>query len=176
MGCCTWKSVPYKTDKKEIIAAAQKWLNESNHVSVGHKKMYQYAIDNEIIEPILELASFEFECMDRDNTKWILYIDANYFFVEKYNKKNGTNIDKYDYKKIEELGIERYGDEPRIGGYPKDVIIRSYEQMVEFMNNGYTDNEGKHFDFYYNKEREDEIMNNLKNFFTNNPEGIITFG
>jgi hypothetical protein len=176
MGCHTWYSVPYKTDKSEIINAAQKWLNEAKHISIGHKKIYQYAIDNEIIEPVLELASFEFDCTDRDNTKWILYKDANNYFVEKYNKENGTNIENHDYNNISKLGIERYGDEPRIGGYPEEVIIHSYDEMLEFIKKGYTDQEGKHHDFYYNKDREHEIMSNIKMFFANNPEGIITFG
>lgn len=176
MGCHTWYSVPYKTDKSEIINAAQKWLNEAEHVSIGHKKMYQYAIDNEIIEPVLELASFGFDCSDEDNTKWILYKNANHYFVEKYNKENGTNIENHDHNNISKLGIERYGDEPRIGGYPEEVIIHSYEEMIDFMKKGYTNDEGKHYDFYYDKNRESDIMDNIKKFFTNNPEGIITFG
>lgn len=175
MGCHTWYSVPYKTDKKEIITLAQKWLNEAEHISNGHKKIYQYAIDNEIIEPILELASFETDCSDRDNTKWVLYKDADTYYVEKYNKENGTSINKYNFDEIKSLNIERFGSEPRIGGYP-DTIIHSYQEMLDFMKKGYTDKEGKHYDFYYDKNRELEIIDRIKRFFTNNPEGIITFG
>lgn len=176
MGCHTWYSVPYKTDKQEIINLAQKWLNEAKHISNGHKKMYQYAIDNEIIEPILELASFESDCSDRDNTKWVLYKDVNTYYVEKYNKENNTNIEIYDYEKIKSLNIQIYGNEPRIGGYPEEVIIHSFDQMIEFMKKGYTDEEGKHYDFYHDKNREPEIIDNIKHFFSNHPEGIITFG
>lgn len=176
MGCHTWYSVPYKTDKKEIIDAAQKWLNEAEHISIGHKRMYQYAIDKEIIEPILELASYYFNLSDRDNTKWILYKDADDYLLEKYNKENGTNIETHDYISISKLNIDRYGDVPRIGGYPEDIIIRSHDEMVEFMKKGYTNDEGQHYDFYYNKDKETEIMSNINKFFTNYPEGIITFG
>ncbi len=64
---------------------------------------------------------------------------------------------------------------PRISGYP-DKVIHSYEEMVMFMNTGFVDEEGKQHDFYWQPERYDFIMAGINRFFTNHPDGIITFG
>jgi hypothetical protein len=173
MGCHTWFSVPYKTDKKEIISIAQKWLDDNKYMSKGHRRMYQWAIDNEVCEPITELASFDIGS-SRDG-EFILYKNIEDFSVEKYNLENGTNIDKYDYEACEKANIESYSNEPRIGGYP-DKVIRSYDEMIEFMKVGYTDEKGNHYDFYYDEDRIDNVMSNIKKFFIKHPDGIITFG
>lgn len=173
MGCHTWFSVPYKTDKKEIIELAQKWLNTVDHVSPGHKKMYQWAIDNEIVEPVCELATFETDC-NREGNDWVIYKDVTAYSVEKYNLEHGTNIDKYDYEARNAANIESYSDEPRIGGYP-DKRIHSYDEMVEFMKTGHT-NEYGHYDFELDETRKEMVMNGIKQFFINHPQGIITFG
>lgn len=175
MGCHTWFSVPYKTGKEEIKRLAQQWLNNADHISMGHKKMYQYAIDNEIIEPVCELASYETDCSHDVETEWTLYKDIKDYSIEKYNSENGTSIDKYDYDACEKAGIEYYSDEPRIKGYPSNVI-KSYEEMLNFMQTGFTDSEGKHYDFYYEESRKEAFMQGIKTFFTNHPKGIITFG
>ncbi len=173
MGCHTWFSVPYKTDKEEIIKLAQEFLNKSEYMSLGHKQMYQWAIDNKIEEPVCELASFEIDCNRQG--EWSLYKDVKDFSIEKHNEKSGLSIDKYDYDACEKAGIESYSDEPRIGGYP-DRIIRSYDDMIDFMSTGFTDDSGKHYDFYYDKERKEDFMSGIKQFFINHPQGIITFG
>nr|QBM02707.1 hypothetical protein [uncultured archaeon] len=173
MGCHTWFSAPYETDKKKIINLAQEWLNKTEYISAGHRKMYQWAIDNELEEPVCELATFETECNRNEN--WILYKDIRNFSVEKYNKENGTSYYKYDTFFDKNNVLESYSDEPRIGGYPDD-IIHSYDEMVEFMKTGYTDKEGKHFDFHLDEDRKEMVMNGIKTFFTNHPQGIITFG
>jgi hypothetical protein len=66
-------------------------------------------------------------------------------------------------------------DEPRIGGYP-DTIIKSADEMFKAMETGLINWEGKHFNFYWDKEREDYIRNNITEFFKNHPDGIIEFG
>lgn len=175
MGCHTWFSVPYKTDKEEILKLAQHWLNKADHVSVGHKKMYQYAIENEIIEPVCELASYETDSSHDVETEWILYKDIKNYSIEKYNLENDTTIDKYDDEACKKANIEYYSNEPRIGGYP-DVIVKSYKEMVKFMETGFTDAEGKHHAFRYEENRKEAFMEGIKKFFINHPKGIISFG
>lgn len=173
MGCHTWFSVPYKTDKKEIIELAQNWLNKTDYISIGHRKMYQWAIDNEVKEPICELASFQTDC--NIQLDWTLYKDIYDYSLEKYNKKNKVNIKKYSEEANKLTEIESYSDEPRIGGYP-DKIIHSYDEMIDFMKTGYTNEEGTHHDFYIDDNRKEMVMNGIKQFFINHPNGIITFG
>ena len=66
-------------------------------------------------------------------------------------------------------------DEPRIGGYP-DTIITSAEEMFKAMETGLIGWEGKHFNFYWDKERENYIRENITEFFEKHPDGIIEFG
>jgi hypothetical protein len=47
---------------------------------------------------------------------------------------------------------ENDSDEPRIGGYP-DNIITSENEMLEFIKTGYTDEDGKHYKFYFEPGR-----------------------
>lgn len=175
MGCHTWFSVPYKTDKNEIIKIAQDWLNNSDarFVTDGHRKMYQYAIDNELKEPILELAGIATDC--NSFNEWILYKGIKDYSIEKYKEQHNIDIDPYDYEAMEQAGIENYSSEPRIGGYP-DKIIKSYKEMVDFVKTGFTDEDGKHYDFRYDEDRKETFMKGIKQFFTNHPQGIITFG
>lgn len=172
MGCHTWFSVPYKTDKNEILKIAQSWIDTSD-ISDGHKKMYQWAIDNEIEEPVCELASYSTDCTYENN--WVLYKDAYDYNVEKYNLENNTSIDKYDQEACKKANIKSYSNEPRIGGYP-DTIITSYDKMVKFMEDGFIDNKGKHYSFYYDEDKKESFMNDIKEFFENFSDGIITFG
>ena len=44
------------------------------------------------------------------------------------------------------------------------------------LERSYTDKEGKHFDFHLDEDRKEMVMNGIKTFFTNHPQGIITFG
>lgn len=71
--------------------------------------------------------------------------------------------------------LESYSDEPRISGDP-DRIIRSYEDMLDFMKTGYDREDGKHFDFYYDEERYPLFMVGIEIFFEKHPDGIIHFG
>lgn len=175
MGCHTWFSVPYKTDKKEIITLAQEWLNKAGHISEGHKKMYQWAIDNEVPEPVCELASFDVDGNGNiDPKEWIIYKGVTCLAAENYNKEHGTSIETYNYTEIDKLDIERYSNEPRISGYP-DRVIRSYDDLVNFMSTGF-DNEYGHHDFIIDEDRKERVMEGIKTFFIKHPKGVITFG
>ena len=66
-------------------------------------------------------------------------------------------------------------DEPRIGGYPENVIT-SEDEMLEFIKTGFTREDGKHFGFHIEEERRDRIFRHIKDFFKKHPDGIITFG
>jgi len=169
MGCYTWFSVPYIKDKQKIKELAQENLNKSNSYSESSRKMDQYAIDNDLITPIFNLADLE----HYDDT-WVAYIDVSEWSLLEYNKLNNTNYTlQYDNEIINKL--ENYGDEPRIGGYP-DKIIHSYQEMLDFMKTGFTNEKGKKYDFYYDEDRYDIFMSNIKTFFEKHPDGIITFG
>lgn len=173
MGCHTWFSVPYKTDKKEIIEFAQNFLDNDEHMTDGYKEMYQFAIDNGLEEPICELAEIPTRCSQSMN--WILYKDVTDFSLENYNKLHSTNYDKYDDFFGDNDILESYSNEPRIGGYP-DNIIRSYDEMVDFMTSGFVGVDGKKHEFRLDLDRKDRVMKGIKTFFTNHPLGIITFG
>ena len=184
MGCHTWFSVPVVTDKKKILELAQEWLSNDKHISESSKQMYQYAIDNELITPCLELAcntynenNIEYNDLSIvfDN-KWILFKDVKDNSLCEYNKKNGTNYTSvYDDNVYNKIELECYSNEPRIGGYP-DKIIESYQDMVDFMKTGFTDEDGKKYDFYYEEDRYNIFMNGIKLFFERHPKGVITFG
>jgi len=174
MGCHIWFSVPYKTDKDEIAEIAQSYLNETEYLSESNKEMYQYAIDCRLIDPVCELAINALHCSRHD--EWVIYKDAIEYNIEKYNEEHRTSIHRYDSDAIYKAGIETYSDEPRIGGYPEN-IIRSYEEMMEFMSTGFDSDDGDvHYDFYYEEDRFDFIQKNIKKFFDTHPNGIITFG
>ena len=70
MGCHTWFSVPVVTDKKKILELAQEWLSNDKYLSESSKQMYQYAIDNELITPCLELACNTY---NENNIRWKLF-------------------------------------------------------------------------------------------------------
>ena len=97
--------------------------------------------------------------------------------LDLYNKKHNLNFTQFSdvIDAIFYLYIESYSDEPRIGGYPGN-IIKSYDEMVEFIKTGYTNSEGEKFEFYYEKERYPKFMEGIQQFFTKHPDGIITFG
>lgn len=172
MGCHTWFSVPVITDKNEIIKIAQDFI-DSQKLSNSMKKMYQYAVDNELIHPILELSTTMYTSRFKyhDNDKWILYKDVKDWSIDKIKKETGIELDRFKY----DDRIEVYSDEPRIGGYPTN-IIRSYDEMIEAMNIGIIDEEGKHLQFYWDKNRYEKIIEGIKTFFEKHPDGIITFG
>lgn len=179
MGCHTWYSVPVKTDKKEIIELAQKFLDEHEFLSADHKKMYQFAINNELRDVVTELASYVMDGKVIEG-EWIVYLDERHFVINEYNKtvELAEQLDYYDFDKIDKIGLEWCGSEPRIGGYP-DKIIRSYDEMIKFMDEGYhgtLHDKPHHHTFRMDDDRKDRIIGNIKRFFETYPQGVITFG
>lgn len=176
MGCHTWFSVPFVQGEEEIYKLAQQYVDTSPHFQPGgYKEMYQLAIDNKLPGVVKELAGLIDDCSSYDDS-WTLYMGVEEFALRQYNKENNTNLARYkDWELVESLNLESYSDEPRIGGYPEHVI-RTYDQMVEFMKTGFDNNEGQHFDFYYQEDRKENFMQGIRNFFYRHPDGIITFG
>jgi len=174
MGCHTWHSVPYLVGKEEILKKAKLKIEEyypdkSKKYDREHRAMHEYAIANELETCIADIFGNRIE-------DWKLYEDVKYVSLMKYNEEHGTNYDSiYDVSQEIRETFESYSDEPRIGGYP-DTVIHSYDEMVEFMKTGFTDDQGRKYDFYYDEDRKDQFMGGIKEFFTKHPDGIITFG
>ena len=104
---------------------------------------------------------------------WVLYKFVNEYSLDKYNGENKTNYTSWNLPK--DVILESYSDEPRIPCYPEKVI-HSYNELLEFVRTGYTDEEGKHYEFYYDENRYDTFMPQIEQFFKNHPDGIIDFG
>lgn len=100
MGCHTWYSVPILTDKKEIIELAQKFLDDAGHIGPDHKRMYQFAINNELCDVVTELASYQLECSSKDGEGWVVYQDERQFVVDAYNKEMLSFLGEEDQQKL----------------------------------------------------------------------------
>jgi hypothetical protein len=170
MGCHTWFSVPLEKNKDSIIKEAQKNLDTFS-LSDDNKKMYQYAIDNELMDVCCDLGYPEYSFYD-----CIIYQDIREYSLKEYNRENGTTYDsEYHDDVFNKIELESYSNEPRISGYPERVI-RSYDDMVDFMSTGFDDDKGNHHNFYYDEDRKETFMEGIKIFFEKHSEGIITFG
>ena len=174
MGCHIWFSVPYTTDKSEILKLAQQSIDNDKYFSDSEKEMYQYAIDKELKDPVCNLVMCFVDA--REYHDWIIYADVTKYSLIEYNKEHGTNYASiYEPDVYGKIGLESYSDEPRIGGYP-DNVIHSYDEMIEFMKTGFDKEDGKHYDFNYDETRIEKVMDGIKSFFIKHPDGIITFG
>ena len=155
MGCHTWYRKPLVKGKENVqkhlrdkIDSFRKkdWWDEELEKKSIISLQAIDALDEKMDEELLEAA-----CLDDT----LIFIDGEpVIFVGE----NG-----YDT------------DEPRIGGYP-ETIIRSADEMFKAMETGLTNWEGKHFNFSWDKEREDQIRNNIIQFFNAHPDGIMEFG
>ena len=155
MGCHTWYRKPLVKGKENV----QKYLREK--IDTMRKK--DYWNDECELEAILSLKAIDVldENMDEE-LKEYLTLDDHLEFI------NGEPIIF--------VGANGYDtDEPRIGGY-LDTIIKSADEMFKAMETGLVNWEDKHFNFYWDKNREDYIRKNIVNFFNAHPDGIIVFG
>ena len=155
MGCHTWYRKPLVKGKENV----QKYLREK--IDTMRKK--DYWNDECEQEAILSLKAIDVldENMDEESKEY-LTLDDHLEFI------NGEPI----------IFVAANGydtDEPRIGGYP-DTIIKSADEMFKAMETGLVNWEGKHFNFYWDKDREDYIRKNIVDFFNAHPDGIIEFG
>lgn len=168
MGCHTWFKIPSVIGKENIIQylkdehegyKTQKWWNDGceaeyqDILNRGGYDVLNFDYDFEInSEEIKDIISYSVH-----SSHLILKIDGEY--------------------KLFQTCSEFENDEPRINGYP-DRIVTSYEDMLDFMKTGFDgEYKGKihHFDFYYDENRYDFFMNNIKQFFIKHPDGIIRF-
>lgn len=192
MSCATWYAVPVIKDKAEILKLAQKkldWNILKKYMTEDRRKMYQYVIDAELLDPLGDLIEIRTDepnepKYELSGTDWIIYQDPNDIAVQKYNAQYGTYHQYINSVPKEHLdGLDTYGNTPRIGGYP-DIVIKSYDEMISFMHNGFIDEDGIPFNFWWHDFKDPKILEEekqkaiaqVKRFFTNYPDGIITFG
>ena len=112
-------------------------------------------LEDVLIQIVKELKEWDTELLEEYITNYYFYVIKGVPMLFKHYE-NGT-------------------DEPRIGGYPENVIT-SEDEMLEFIKTGFTREDGKHFDFHIEEERRDRIFRHIKDFFKKHPDGIITFG
>lgn len=168
MGCHTWYKKPLVRGKENII----NYLKEKKE-NYRKKDWWDEECEKEY-QHFLSLGGYD-----------VLNFDYNFSDVENYKKGDSYDVVSYSVHSTELIlkvdddyvlyqGIQ-LSDEPRIGGYP-DTIIKSADEMFKAMETGLTNWEGKHFNFYWDKDREEYIRNMIKKFFEDYPEGIIRFG
>lgn len=168
MGCHTHYHIPLVRGKENIIThlkqkrekqRQEKWWDEDC------EKEYQ----NFLSYGGYDVLNFDYDFSDVEN-----YKEGDVYDFVSFNTHSEYLILKVKDDYILYKGIQ-LSDEPRIGGYP-DTIIRSAEEMFGAMETGLTNEEGKHFNFYWEEDREEYIRNMITKFFKDYPDGIITFG
>lgn len=150
MGCHTWYKVPVAKGRDAVTVKIRENLSE-----LRSKDWWNDECEKEAKECERALKEWDTELLEE-------YIMDYYFYVIK-----GVPMLFKHY--------ENDTDEPRIGGYPENVIT-SEDEMLEFIKTGFTREDGKHFDFHIEEERRDRIFRHIKDFFKKHPDGIITFG
>lgn len=150
MGCHTWYKVPVAKGRDAVTVKILENLSE-----LRSKDWWNDECEKEAKECERALKEWDTELLEE-------YITNYYFYVIK-----GVPMLFKHY--------ENDTDEPRIGGYPENVIT-SEDEMLEFIKTGFTREDGKHFDFHIGEERRDRIFRHIKDFFKKHPDGIITFG
>lgn len=147
MGCHTWFSVPFITDKEKIKQDALEELERKDYAySAQEKKMYQYAIEQDLDDIIARLAS--------NNSKY----------------ENVGLIQTTDGKLYKDSA--KYHDAFRCSGYPI-IVLKSLQETIDFINSY----EYKHRDGTVLKcETSEHTIPTITEFFEKYPDGIITFG
>ncbi len=184
MGCHTWyKKVVDRGvvgDEKTNTLVNTIFNNLSDQLTQSEKEWYRYAIDQQLVDPILsfivEFGEFAHEQFDGDYDAFMLKFGEDYRFNSDYGciRKTSEWV-LYD----DAIGY----DGPRISGYP-DIVITSYDEMMEFIKTGFVDSEGIHhtfsdWDVETNKHINGASENSLRvirKFFDDYPDGIIEFG
>jgi hypothetical protein len=179
MGCHTWYKLPYITGKEEIKKVAEKaiekWTKDKD-ISESRKRMYQYAIDEELLDVVTEIAAMGVDEYTEDIEEWVIYSDPNRKAIDEINKIHGTEYTRlHQLLKEHEIQVETWHDGVRIGGYP-NWVIKSYDQLLEKIETGYTDEDEQHYIFYYENNSKEAALEKVKRFFDKHPDGIITFG
>lgn len=151
MGCHTWYKVPVAKGRDEVTNKIREGIN-----NLRKKDWWNEDCEKEAKESERALEEWDTDFLEND------CISNHYFYII-----DGVPILLKHY--------ENDSDEPRIGGYPENIIT-SEKEMLEFINSGFTREDGKHFDFYFEEERRERISSHIKRFFELHPDGIITFG
>ena len=155
MGCHTWYRKPLVKGKENV----QKYLRERID-DMRKKHWWNEEHEKEAILSIKAINLLD-ENMDEELEEFLVLDD----YLKFINGEPIIFVEANDYDT----------DEPRIGGYP-DTIIKSADEMFNAMETGLVNFEGKHFNFYWDKDREQYIRENIVNFFNRHPDGIIEFG
>ena len=172
MGCHTWFSVPYITDKEKIKELAKEEICNECYTS-DFVKMYLYAIDNGFMDVCCELA---INAINRTAARYhlnsgngIINMDiedyALMMYCEAYNVSVNKHIDS-DY--INALGLDYWHDTFRVGGYP-EVYLNSFAEVLDFINK---------YEIKYNTRVDfsQEAQTSVMQFFEKYPNGNIHFG
>ena len=155
MGCHTWYKKPIVKGKENV----QKFLREEIE-NQRKLRWWNKECENEVPIRLNAIEQLD-ENMDEELLEWC---DSNGRIIFMNGEPQiFVTANSYDI------------DEPRIGGYP-DTIIKSADEMFKAMETGLINWEGKHFNFYWDKDRENYIRKNITDFFNTHPEGIIEFG
>lgn len=180
MGCHTWFSVPFITDKEKIKEDALTEVNRTEYpYSDQLKKMYTYAINEDLDEIISELAIHKYHdaghCSELDG---MIYMDASDYELYQYNLKNGTTLHKYkNHKEVNALMLDGWHDCFRCSGYPT-TVLRSYDEVLKFIDE---------YEFLcddgvtrikcsvYKTDTYDGLAR-TKEFFDKYPNGVVRFG
>ena len=154
MGCHTWFKKPLIKGKENIQHYLKKEID-----TLRTKDWWDKNCEAEVPTRLEAIENIS-EDMDED-LKYYLGVNNSVTFV--------------DGEPIIFVSYEDDNNEPRIGGYPEQ-IIKSADEMFKVMETGLTNSEGKHYHFRWEPEREDYIRNHIKTFFEKYPDGIIEFG
>ena len=155
MGCHTWYRKPLVKGKENV----QKYLRDKID-ELRKKDWWNEECEGEALISLEAISQLD-PNMDEDLLDRVCINDHLRFI---------------DNEPVIFVGATGYDtDEPRIGGYP-DTVIKSADEMFKAMETGLTNWEGKHYNFSWDKEREDRIRKNIIQFFKNHPDGIIEFG
>jgi hypothetical protein len=155
MGCHTWYRKPLVKGKHNVQKYLREKIDAMRKVDYWNDECEQEALNTLVAIEALD------EKMD-EGLLDIIRVNDTLIFI---NSEPIIFVSANDYDI----------DEPRIGGYPV-TIIKSADEMFKAMETGLINSEEKHFNFYWDKDIEDYIRNNIVNFFNAHPSGIIDFG
>ena len=168
MGCHTWYYKPLVKGKENIInylKVKKENYRKKDWWDEECEKQYQY---------FLSLGGYDVLNFDYDFSDVKNYKEGDDYDIVSYEVHSQELILKSNDDDYILYNNVQLSDEPRIGGYP-DTIIKSADEMFKAMETGLINWEGKHFNFYWDKDRENYIKNMIIKFFEDYPGGIIRF-
>ena len=149
MGCHTLYKKLVTNNQEEIVKRVRDVIALSKHYDWYEFTSLKDLFENDE-EWVQEIAEYVYDSVDG-----LVNVNGTYGI---YDEANG-----YDT------------DEPRIGGYP-DNIITSAEEMFKAMESGLIGWKGNRCNFYWDESRDKNIRHNIIEFFKEYDDGIIKFG